>query len=131
MAAVTALYRGELSLAACAPLVFSAGEAGDQAALDILRRNAAILAETLGRMQRAFGAPLPVVLVGGLLSPGSRYLAELEGCCRDIPVRLFHPSLSPLLGAVRMAAHAAGAEETEDFLANLALPPETALDLRK
>ena len=82
-------------------------------------------------MQRAFGAPLPVVLVGGLLSPGSRYLAELEGCCRDIPVRLFHPSLSPLLGAVRMAAHAAGAEETEDFLANLALPPETALDLRK
>ena len=65
------------------------------------------------------------------LDDASRYLAELEGCCRDIPVRLFHPSLSPLLGAVRMAAHAAGAEETEDFLANLALPPETALDLRK
>lgn len=131
MSAVTALYRGELSLAACAPLVFSAAENGDGAAQDILRRNAAVLAETLGRMQRAFDAPLPVVLVGGLLSPGSLYLTALEDCCREKPVRLFHPTLSPLLGAVRMAAHAAGAAETEDFLSNLALPPETALDLRK
>ena len=113
--ALTALYRERLPLADCAPLVFAACAQGDAAAEQILRHNAACLAQTLGRMAEAFGGRCPVVLVGGLLREGSAYLTLLREQTRALPLELILPPLPPVYGAACLAAEQAGLPETEAF----------------
>ena len=113
--AVPALYRGEVALPACAPLVFQAAEDGDGPALDILQRNAAVLARTLDRMCRVFGRPCPVVLTGGLLKEGSLYLKLLRQQTARLPLTLLIPRQPPVFGAVCMAAAEAGLPEDPAF----------------
>lgn len=120
MPAIPALYRGEIHLAECARLVFRAAENGDREALRILQSNAACLWETLAAMKRVFEAPLPVVLVGGLLKEGSLYLKELQKLCEGSGVTLFHPALPPLYGAAYLAAEDAGLPEDPSFEAAFA-----------
>ena len=113
--AVPALYRGEVNLSACAPLVFRGAETGDPAALDILSRNAAVLARTVERMCRVFAAPLTVVLTGGLLREGSLYLEQLRRQTAALPVSLLLPDRPPVFGAVCMAAEKAGLPDDPAF----------------
>ncbi len=117
-AAIPALYRGDVSLASCAPLVFRAAQEGDGVALQILRENAACLADTITRMYRNFDAPLTVVLTGGLLREGSLYLEMLRAQVSALPVELMIPSQPPLFGAVALAAAAAGLPEDPAFSGN-------------
>ncbi len=120
-AAIPALYRGDISLAACAPLVFRAAQEGDAVALQILRENAACLADTITRMYRHFNAPLTVVLTGGLLREGSLYLEMLRAQVAAIPVELLIPNQPPLFGAVAMAAAKAGLPDDPAFSKNFML----------
>lgn len=118
--AVPALYRGDVSLSACAPLVFQAAQAGDGPALEILRENAAGLARTLESMSRVFGGTCPVVLAGGLLGETSPYLAILRERTAEMPVRLIHAALPPVYGAAALAAALAGLPEDPEFESNFA-----------
>ncbi len=120
-AAIPALYRGDVSLAACAPLVFRAAQEGDGVALQILRDNAACLAETITQMQRQFNAPLTVVLTGGLLREGSLYLEMLRAQVAALPVELLVPAQPPLFGAVSLAAAKAGLPDDPAFSENFIL----------
>jgi len=120
-AAIPALYRGEVTLSACAPLVFEAAGKGDAIALQILRENAACLAETISRMHTKFNAPLTVVLTGGLLREGTLYLEMLRAQVAHLPVELMIPSQPPLFGAVCMAAAKAGLPEDPAFSENFVL----------
>ena len=120
-AAIPALYRGDVTLAACAPLVFEAAREGDAVALQILRENAACLAETVSRMYKHFNAPLTVVLTGGLLREGSLYLEMLRAQVAHLPVTLMIPHQPPLFGAVAMAAAKAGLPDDPAFSENFVL----------
>ena len=120
-AAIPALYRGDVTLAACAPLVFEAAREGDAVALQILRENAACLAETVSRMYKHFNAPLTVVLTGGLLREGSLYLEMLRAQVAHLPVTLLIPTQTPLFGAVAMAAARAGLPDDPAFSENFVL----------
>ena len=120
-AAIPALYRGDITLAACAPLVFEAARKGDAVALQILRENAACLAETVSRMHKHFNAPLTVVLTGGLLREGSLYLEMLRAQVAHLPVTLMIPHQPPLFGAVAMAAAKAGLPDDPAFSENFVL----------
>lgn len=116
LSAVPALYRGEIRLADCAPLVLEAAGAGDPAALEVLRYNAACLRELLAGMCCAFGGTeCPVVLAGRLLEGGSLYYRLLKEQCAGLPLRLILPALPPVFGAARLAAEAAGSPEDPDF----------------
>ncbi len=114
-AAIPALYRGDVTLSSCAPLVFRAAQEGDAIALQILRENAACLADTITRMHTHFDAPLTVVLTGGLLREGSLYLEMLRAQVAHLPVTLLIPHQPPLFGAVAMAAAKAGLPEDPAF----------------
>ncbi len=120
-AAIPVLYKGDISLASCAPLVFRAAQEGDAAALQILRENAACLADTVTRMQAHFGAPLTVVLTGGLLREGSLYLEMLRAQVAHLPVTLFTPAQPPIFGAAVMAAARAGLPDDPAFSENFAV----------
>ena len=117
-AAIPALYRGEVRLPEYAPLVFQAAEGGDQAAQAVLEHNARCLKKTLDAMSARFGAPLPVVLVGGLLERGSIYLRTLETLCKDAPITFVHAHRPPQYGAVVLAAQEAGLPEDPGFAAH-------------
>ena len=120
-AAIPALYRGDVTLSACAPLVFEAARKGDAVALQILRENAACLADTVIRMHNHFGTPLTVVLTGGLLREGSLYLEMLRAQVAHLPVTLMIPSQPPLFGAAAMAAAKAGLPDDPAFWENFVL----------
>ena len=120
-AAIPALYRGDFTLSACAPLVFDAAGKGDAVALQILRENAACLADTISRMHAKFNAPLTVVLTGGLLREGSLYLEMLRAQVAHLPVTLMIPSQPALFGAVAMAAAKAGLPDDPAFSENFVL----------
>lgn len=113
--AVPALYRGEIRLAECAPLVLRAAEEGDRAAREVLEYNARCLKETLDAMARRFGRPMPVVLVGGLLEEGSLYLETLSRLCGDSGITLIRAKRPPEYGAVVLAAEEAGLPEDPGF----------------
>jgi Predicted N-acetylglucosamine kinase len=114
--AVPALYRGEIRPAECAPLVLQAAEAGDEAAMAVLRYNADCLRELLAAMCRVFGREeCPVVLAGGLLSRDSLYLRLLKEQCADLPLKPILPALPPVFGAACLAAEAAGCPDDPDF----------------
>ena len=59
-----------IRLAELAPLVTTAAGAGDKTAIDIVRRGAALLAET-ARSTRTPGDTTPIVLAGGLVGAGN------------------------------------------------------------
>ena len=113
--AIPALYRGEIRLPECAPLVIRAAQEGDRTARAILEDNAACLKETLRAMAERFQRPCPVVLVGGLLEEGSLYLEILRRQCDDLPLQLLHADRPPQFGAVVLAAQAAGCPDDPAF----------------
>ena len=119
--AIPTLYRGDITLSACAPLVFEAAAQGDAVALEILQENAACLADTVSRMYNHFGAPLTVVLTGGLLREGSLYLDMLRAQVSHLPVTLMIPSQPALFGAAAMAAAKADLPEDPAFSENFVL----------
>ena len=120
-AAIPALYRGDITLPSCAPLVFRAAQEGDAVALQILRENAACLADTVTQMHKHFDAPLTVVLTGGLLREGSLYLEMLRAQVAHLPVELMIPTQTPLFGAACMAAARAGLPDDPAFSKNFVL----------
>jgi N-acetylmuramic acid 6-phosphate etherase len=109
------VYRGgdRAALAALAPVVLEAAEAGDPVADDIVRDAAGELAAATAAAARQLnlGAAFPVALAGGLLvsSPGyrGRFLSALtdRGLTAE-PVALV---TEPAQGAVRLALDALGA----------------------
>ena len=116
LSAVPALYRGEIRLADCAPLVLEAARAGDAAALEVLRYNAGCLRELLAGMCRIFGAAeCPVALAGGLLTDDSLYVKILETQCAGLPLRVVRPALPPVFGAARLALQTADCPEDPGF----------------
>lgn len=119
--AIPALYRGDVTLSACAPLVFEAASKGDTIALEILRENAACLADTVNQMYNHFGAPLTVVLTGGLLREGSLYLEMLREQVSHLPVTLMIPNQPALFGAAAISAAKAGLPDDPAFSERFAL----------
>ena len=103
-----------------------ARKAGDRDAEfgEICRRGGRALAsQTLAavKLARLKTRPLPVYLVGGVLTKNAVVRASLVTALRNsCAVRLAEPSLSPLLGAAALALDDAGIELTADVVANLA-----------
>ena len=101
---LAALYKGGKQLiASFAPIVFAAAKEGDPQALQILRRNAAVLAEEIEEGAALLGQPDPqVVLIGGLCQQEELLfpliLEQLHIKCR---LRSHRDSLAK--GALKMA----------------------------
>ena len=82
---ITEIYReGKPYIASCAPLVFQAAEEKDAVAIEILRRNAAFLAELVEAAWKQFSATpgrteiaLPVVMGGGISKKCAPMWSEL------------------------------------------------------
>jgi len=106
--------------------VRDAAEAGDAQAERIFVRAAGELAELVVAARRALGVPagvaLPVSYSGGLFGGASRILApfaaalEASGLGFEIAV----PLMAPVLGAVWLAARAAGEPLADAAVARLA-----------
>ena len=111
---ITEIYReGKPYIAACAPLVFRAAEAGDAVAFSILRRNARRLAEyietawkRLNEHRDSAPAALPVVMGGGISQKASPYWRDLVVSLVDpsVPARITVADMPPVFGAVVEAA---------------------------
>ena len=111
---ITEIYReGKPYIAACAPLVFQAAEAGDNVATAILRRNARCLAEYVEAAWKhlhtdpdAELTSLPVVMGGGISQKASPLWSELVASLVDpsIPLRVTVATAPPVFGAVTEAA---------------------------
>ena len=107
---IAAIYRGVLdrpALAAFAPLVLQAAEAGDAVAGDIVQEGADDLALMIATCANQLGLvqPYPLVLSGGLLLASASYRDRLLGALSTLeidaePVTLAH---EPAEGAVRLA----------------------------
>jgi N-acetylmuramic acid 6-phosphate etherase len=107
---IAAIYRGVLdrpALAALAPLVLQAAEAGDAVAGDIVQEGANHLALMIATcaVQLGLVQPYPLVLSGGLLLASASYRDRLLGALSTLeidaePVTLAH---EPAEGAVRLA----------------------------
>lgn len=99
------LYLGEISRSeaiAMAPVVCRAAEAGDTAAIDILRRGAGELAENVLSVARHLAMPSPeIAAIGSMVAAGNIFLRPLteELHLRVRGCRVIEPVLSPLLGA--------------------------------
>jgi N-acetylglucosamine kinase-like BadF-type ATPase len=124
---ITDIYReGKPYIAACAPLVFEAAEAGDTVANAILRRNARKLAEYIETAWRHLrtdpsteSALLPVVMGGGISQKASPLWAELVASLVEptVPVRITVASAPPVFGAVAEAAKQAAEGIPVDYSA--------------
>ena len=91
---------------------------------EICQRGSRALASqalTAVKLARLKTRPLPVYLVGGVLTNNALvragFVTALKNSCA---VRILKPLLSPLLGAVALALGDAGVELTADVVANLA-----------
>ncbi len=108
--AISEIYAdGKTAIAACAPFVFSAAEAGDSVAQHILDGNARALAELIATAARLVGAdtesrPLPVIMGGGLCQGRPDWVARVAS---HIPatcsVTLKTASEPPVMGALTLA----------------------------
>ncbi len=106
--ALRSIYEGgKAYIAACAPCVFEAAEAGDAVAREILSRNAHALAElitTAYRVCSPVGMPLPIVLGGGLCQKRPDWVKLIASQLPDdLPVRLTVASQAPVMGALVLA----------------------------
>jgi N-acetylmuramic acid 6-phosphate etherase len=117
---IAAIYRGDLgrpALAALAPLVLEAAEAGDAVAGDIVQEGAGHLASMIAScaVQLGLVQPYPLVLSGGLLLASASYRDRLLGALSTLeidaePVTLAH---EPAEGAVRLAFSAMRKENSD------------------
>jgi N-acetylglucosamine kinase-like BadF-type ATPase len=120
---------GRSAFAQFSKLVRDAAEAGDAQAEAIFERAAGELAELVVAARRALGVaddrPLPVSYSGGLFGGGSRVLAPFAAALEasGLPFELQVPVMAPVLGAVWLAARAAGAPLSPAALARLAEAP--------
>jgi N-acetylglucosamine kinase-like BadF-type ATPase len=106
---VNAVYQEGFVLPSVAPAVMKAAEQGDPAALGIFKRGAALLAEQVGVLLRAY-AVLPqvgVVFVGGLIDHDCVYVGMLREAILALSpaVRVHPPQDPPAYGAVLLAKH--------------------------
>ena len=113
------------AVAAHAVDVHDAALAGDAAAQDILRRAAGELAQLVEATRRLLGVPAGATVVastsGSVLQGDGLVLPELRAALAATGrVELRTPVMSPALGAVTLAARAAGRELTADAVAALA-----------
>lgn len=106
----TGMSRAEI--AALAPLVFAAAEAGDDVALGLLRRAADDLAECVAAVagRLGFSGDCEIALVGGLLQRGDLLARALDATLRArMPQsRCTLPELPPVLGAALLALQLLG-----------------------
>lgn len=124
---ITEIYKeGKPYIAACAPWVFDAAQAGDPVAEAILRRNARSLAEYIeaawGHLtENAAREPscLPVVMGGGISQKEADYWLPLVASLvnADIPVRITVAEAPPVFGAVVEASKQGKGEKDTDFTA--------------
>ena len=107
-------------------LVRDAAEAGDEQAARIFVRAAGELADLVVAARSELGVPdgvsLPVSYSGGLFGPNSRILAPFAEAlaASGHAFELAVPLMSPVQGAIWLAARAAGAPFVDAALANLA-----------
>ncbi|MFZ4848877.1 MAG: N-acetylglucosamine kinase [Caldilinea sp.] len=95
-------------LAAFAPLVVEAAQAGDLPAQQVLRRGMADLAQMVEAVARHLGwgdSPCEVTLTGGLWRAGASVLAPFQAALAEqLPAAiLVQPELAPVLGACVLA----------------------------
>lgn len=113
------------AIAALAPLVIVAAEAGEIAAQDILDRGAGELADKAAAVLGRLGAGAPALPrlagAGGLLENHAIYFARVGAAVsRRLPgVRLESPQLSPVAGALLLALEMAGVAHTAEVLQRL------------
>jgi N-acetylglucosamine kinase-like BadF-type ATPase len=104
---IASVYQERFDLATVAPLVLSAAEEGDQAAVHILglaaHQLAATLAAIVARMQGV--GPVGVVFVGGLIDHDTLYAKILQDAIgTHVPGAEIVPALyPPVKGAVILA----------------------------
>jgi N-acetylglucosamine kinase-like BadF-type ATPase len=115
------LARSEI--AAFAPQVISLAAQADAAALEILDRGAALLAQMVAANHRMLQTgPLPdVVITGGLGTAEGPYRVRLESAIHALlPSAVVHePILSPALGAALLAVEETGCSVSTTFLERL------------
>lgn len=104
------VYRGGLdrpALAALAPLVLEAAEAGDGVAGTIVQEGADQLAQAIAAVARQLGLhlPLPLALAGGLLLSSASYRERLSRALLALQIEAEPVALvrEPAEGAVRLA----------------------------
>lgn len=120
-AAIPRIYReGKPFIAALAPVVFAAAEAGDTVAAAILDRNAACLAELIAAAVDWFGEtetdPIPILLGGSILTANPAIPARLAA--RVPPTVVLRPGEAPpVWGAVCEAMAMDGAAPSVDAMA--------------
>ena len=119
------------AVAAHALDVHDAALAGDPAAHAILRRAAGELAQLVQATRGLLGVPAGATVVastsGSVLQADGLVLRELQMALAGAgSVELRTPVMSPALGAVALAARAAGRALTADAVAALAREPATA-----
>jgi N-acetylmuramic acid 6-phosphate etherase len=108
---IGAIYRSRLeraALAAMAPVVFEAADAGDDLATGIVNAGAEQLAAMVAAAARQLNlapAPLPLALAGGVLIASSGYAEKVLGALASCAVRAEPVTLvrEPAEGAVRLA----------------------------
>jgi glucosamine kinase len=104
---ITAVYQDKFEIPSLSPLVMEAAAGGDEAALEILRKGAALLAEQVA----VFAAtqppdrPVGIVFIGGLISVETVYARLFaDELRRSIPrVDIRPPQFPPARGAILMA----------------------------
>ena len=104
----TVYYTPEASpvscVAACAPLVTKAAEAGDPIALDILTRAGKLLAQQLVALQRKNDLPpeLPVALSGSVWLGHKIIFSEFQRILREegLGTQIIIPTFQPIVGMI-------------------------------
>jgi N-acetylglucosamine kinase-like BadF-type ATPase len=105
------VYRGGLdrtALAALAPVVFAAADAGDEVAAGIVADGAEQLAAAVAAVARQLGlegAPLPLALAGGVLLASAGYQEKVRTVliARGLQAEPINLVREPAEGAVRLA----------------------------
>ncbi|MGI5869001.1 MAG: N-acetylglucosamine kinase [Kiritimatiellia bacterium] len=105
-------------VAAFAPLVFDACDAGDPAARAILARTVAHVATLVRHARSAQAAPGPLILGGGLTARADRLVPALREALGPDAPDVIVPTLPPVFGACRLAAESAGDDFTDRFTAS-------------
>ena len=118
---LTAYYQaGREEIAAHAPLVFSAAEAGDAVAREIVRSNMAALAEEIACAAGFFNGSFPVTLTGGILTNCPLALQMLKEAS-PAGAKLSICPAPPVFGALVEARKLAGLITTEEDRAEFIL----------
>ena len=114
---LTELYAGgKRKIAALAPAVFEAADAGDERALALLSRTADYLADIASTACRRAGlSDTPVICIGGLWNRRDLLLPRFQAGLTP-GLRPVFPDAPPVFGAAAEAARLAGVPVTQAFL---------------